>query len=361
MTPQNPKFKGRGAPVNPPNRYERTRVEDDWEQLDAADDELPAGARAVPTEFLPDKSQSLIVENHSPDVPFRFSMNPYRGCEHGCAYCYARPGHETLGMNAGLDFETKVLVKHDAVRLLRQELAKPSWRGDVIALSGVTDCYQPAERRFRLTRGLLEVMLEARQPVGIVTKNALVLRDLDILQPMAEQHLVHVNLSVTTLDSELARTMEPRTATPAARLRAIRDLSAAGVPARVIVAPIIPGLNDHEMPQILTAAKEAGARAAAYVLLRLPLAVAPIFTAWLAEYRPLAKERVEQLIRSTRGGELNDSQFGSRMRGKGPYADGIRRTFQMFTKKLDLDQPLPPLDSSRFRPPRSADGQLSLF
>jgi DNA repair photolyase len=361
MTSHRTNSKGRGAPVNPPNRFERTRVEDDWEQLDADDDELATGGRPVPTEFLPDNSRSLIVENHSPDVPFRFSMNPYRGCEHGCAYCYARPGHETLGMNAGLDFETKILVKHDAVRLLRQELAKPSWHAEVIAMSGVTDCYQPAERRFRLTRGLLEVMLEARQPVGIITKNALVLRDLDLLKPMAEQRLVHVNISVTTLDSELARTMEPRTATPAARLRAICELSAAGVPVNVIVAPIIPGLTDHELPQILSAAKEAGALAAGYVLLRLPLAVAPIFTEWLAAHRPLAKERVEQLIRSTRGGELNDSQFGRRMRGDGPYAEGIRRTFQLFTKKLGLDQPLPPLDSSHFQAPRGADGQLRLF
>ncbi len=286
------RFTGRGTDLAPPNRFEAVRQETDWEQL-AADDELLADERRVPTTFLPDKAQTLIRENNSPDVGFRFSINPYRGCEHGCAYCYARPGHETLGMNAGIDFETKVLVKHEAVKLLRKELNNPRWRCEPIMVSGVTDCYQPAERRFKLTRGLLEVLLEAKQPVCMITKNSLILRDLDLIRALAAENLISVALSITTLDAELARTLEPRTATPAARLRAVRELSAAGVPVRAMLAPLIPGLTDCEVPAILEAAKEAGARAAGFVMLRLPFAVAPIFMSWLQEHRPLAAERVE--------------------------------------------------------------------
>ncbi len=352
--------KGRGAGVDPPNRFERVHTEADWEQL-TPDDELVAQRRAVPTVFLPNATGRLITQNDSPDVPFRWSINPYRGCEHGCAYCYARPGHETLGLNAGLDFETKILVKQDAPRLLREELGHPAWQGESITLSGVTDCYQPAEREYRLTRGCLEVMLEARQPCAIITKNALVLRDLDLLVPLAERQLVHVYLSVTTLDEALARTLEPRTATPTARLRAIGRLAEAGVPVGVMVAPIIPGLNDSELPAILGAAAEAGAQSAGYVLLRLPLAVRPIFVEWLERCAPLKAERVQALIRSTRDGQLYDAQFGPRMRGTGPYADGIRQTFAVFARKHGLDGKLPPQDSSQFCPPRGASGQLRLF
>jgi DNA repair photolyase len=351
---------GRGTNLAPPNRFVAERQEADYEQL-AADDELLADERTVPTVFLPDNSATIIRENDSPDIPFRFSINPYRGCEHGCAYCYARPTHETLGMNAGLDFETKILVKHDAVNLLRKELNRKGWPAEPIMMAGVTDCYQPAERRFKLTRGILEVLLEARQPVCMITKNSLVCRDLDLLAPMAERRLVGVALSMTTLDAELARTLEPRTAAPAAKLRAIRALSAAGVPVRVMVAPIIPGLNDAEIPAVLTAAKEAGAIGAGYVMLRLPLNVAPVFTHWLRTHRPLAAERVEGLIREMRGGKLNDSQFGSRMHGKGTYADGIQQTFDLFVHKLGLDAPWEPLDSSQFRPPQIPGGQLRLF
>ncbi len=243
---------GRGVASSPPNRFERVHAESDLDGLEPGD-ELTTDHRPVPTTFLPNATRRIICENDSPDVPFRFSINPYRGCEHGCAYCYARPGHETLGLNAGLDFETKILVKEDAPRLLREELAHPAWQGEPITLSGVTDCYQPAERQYRLTRGCLEVLLEARQPCGIITKNALVLRDLDLLVPLAERNLVHVFLSVTTLDESLARRLEPRTATPSARLRAIGRLAAAGVPVGVMVAPIIPGLTDSEMPAILAA------------------------------------------------------------------------------------------------------------
>ena len=353
-------FTGRGAVVSPPNRFESTHSQADYEQL-AADDELLTDERKIATEFLPDHTKTIITENDSPDVGFRFSMNPYRGCEHGCAYCYARPGHEYLGMNAGLDFESRILVKHDAPALLRRELNKPSWQPEVIVISGVTDCYQPAERRFRLTRGLLEVLLEARHPVGLITKNSLVLRDIDLLEPLAKRNLVHVNLSITTLDAELARTLEPRTATPAAKLRAIRELSSRGIPVRVMVAPIIPGLTDQEVPEILAAAREAGASGAGYVMLRLPWAVAPIFTAWLHAHVPLKAARVESLIRSLRGGKLYDSSFGDRMSGSGAYADGIESTFNLFRSKYGLDGRLAPLDTSAFEPPRLAGGQMRLF
>lgn len=354
-----PRTVGRASGISPPNRFERVRVEDDLEQLDSAED-LP-DVRRVPTVFLPDRSRTFISTNDSPDVPFRFSINPYRGCEHGCVYCYARPSHELLGMNAGLDFESRIMVKHDAAEMLRAELADENWHGELIVLSGVTDCYQPAERKLRLTRGCLEVMLEARQPLGIVTKNALVTRDADLLARLAAENLVHVHVSITTLDSNLARTMEPRTATPEARLRTIRELAKAGVPTGVMTSPIIPGLNDQEIPAILAAAKEAGAASASYILLRLPFAVRPIFEEWITRNYPDKAPRVLALIRQTRGGRMNDSQWGRRMRGQGHYAEGIEKTFQIFRKKHGLDRPLAPLDHSKFAPPRPTSGQLRLF
>jgi DNA repair photolyase len=354
------RFTGRATNLAPPNRFVRERQEQDYEQL-AADDELLAEERAVPTVFLPDNAATLIRENDSPDIPFRYSLNPYRGCEHGCAYCYARPTHETLGMNAGLDFETKVLVKYDAVKLLRKELNRKSWTAEPIMISGVTDCYQPAERRFRLTRGILEVLLEAGQPMCLITKNSLVCRDIDLLGSLAQRRLASVAISLTTLDAQLAKTLEPRTATPAARLRAIRELTAAGVPVRVMIAPIIPGVNDAEIPSILASAKEAGACGAGHVMLRLPLNVAPIFIDWLRRHRPLAAPKVEALIREVRGGRLNDSRFGSRMRGQGAYAEGIDQTFDVYAARLGLDGAGPQLDSSQFRPPALVDGQMRLF
>jgi DNA repair photolyase len=353
------KVRGRGAQIEPANRFLATRREDDWEQL-AADDELLADDRRLPTEFLPDASQSIISENDSPDIGFRYSINPYRGCEHGCAYCYARPGHEYLGFNAGLDFETKVMVKHDAPTLLRKALARPSWRGESIAISGVTDCYQPAERRFGLTRGLLQVALEFRQSVSLVTKNALVLRDLDLLRELAALNLVQVYVSVTTLDAALAGMLEPRTSRPAARLEAVRRLVAASVPVGVLTAPVIPAVNDSELPALLRAAAEAGARTAGYVLLRLPLAVRPIFEDWLARNLPDRAERVLARVRDTRGGQMNDAEFGRRMRGQGEYAAGIRQTFEVFARRYGLDQRLPPHDTSLFRRPDRA-GQRRLF
>ncbi len=248
--------KRRGADDNPPNRFESVHCQPDFEHLEH---EPPSDEpRVVPTQFLADTTRTLITSNDSPDVGFKWSINAYRGCEHGCAYCYARPSHEVFGMGAGLDFETKILVKHDAPKLLRDELCRPKWTGELIVMSGVTDCYQPAERRFRLTRGLLEVMLEARQPVAIITKNSLVLRDIDILSELAKLRLVHVNISLTTLDATLSRTMEPRTSLPEARLRAVHELTAAGVPVRVMTAPMVPGLNDVEIPTLLKAAAEAG-------------------------------------------------------------------------------------------------------
>jgi DNA repair photolyase len=350
--------KGRGTPLAPPNRFEAVRVEDDFEQLESLDSGGNS-PRAAKTEFLPDHTKTIICENDSPDIPFRYSINPYRGCEHGCAYCYARPYHELLGMNAGLDFETKILVKQDGAKLLRRELARPSWRGEPITISGVTDCYQPAERRFGVTRGLLEVLSEARQATGLITKNALILRDLDLLAAMAERNLVQAAISLTTLDAELGRVLEPRTSSPEARLRAISELSAAGVHVRVMTAPLIPGLNDQELPELLSAARDAGAQSASFTLLRLPLAVAPVFLDWLDAHRPLLRSKVEALVREARDGKLNTSRFGNRMRGEGVYAEGVRNTFKVFCRKLGYGEPVP-LDTSQFCPPM-VDGQLRLF
>jgi DNA repair photolyase len=351
---------GRGSNLAPVNRFVAVHSAADYEQL-AADDELLAPERRISTVFLPDNSATIIRENDSPDIPFRFSINPYRGCEHGCAYCYARPTHETLGLNGGIDFESKIMVKHEAVALLRKELNARRWQPETIHIAGVTDCYQPAERKFRLTRGILEVLLEARNPLSIVTKNVLVVRDLDLLGELAARKLVAVGISLTTLDAELARTLEPRTATPASRLRAIRELSSAGVPVRAMLAPIIPGLTDNEIPSLLAAAKEAGAQGASYIMLRLPWSVAPVFTEWLKTNRPLAAERVLGLIGDVRGGKLNDPRFGSRMSGSGVYAEGIAKTFEVFRRKYGLDAPWPELDSSQFRPPQLPGGQLRLF
>jgi DNA repair photolyase len=355
-----PLAKGRGAQFNPPNRFGEPHHEPDFEHLEHDADYLES-LHNRPTEYLPDTSRTIVSENDSPDVGFRYSINPYRGCSHGCSYCYARPTHEYLGLGAGLDFETKVFVKEEAAELFREFLARPSWRPEPVTFSGVTDCYQPAERHYRLTRACLEVAVEARQPISIVTKNALVLRDLDLLRDLASERLVHVNLSITTLDAELARTMEPRTSTPAARLRAVRALTEAGVPVRVLVAPVIPGLNDSEIPAILAAVKEAGATGAGWVLLRLPWAVKPIFQEWLQRTQPEKVSRVEGRIRSTRGGKLSESAWSVRMRGTGELAEQIASVFRLFAKRYGLDGPLPEYDCTRFRPPRPRSGQLSLF
>ncbi len=349
--------KGRGSLINPPNRFEAIHTEDDFEHVEF--DDLQEVFPAPRTEYLPDDSKTVISENNSPDIPFRYSLNPYRGCAHGCSYCYARPTHEYLGFSAGLDFETKVLVKQRAPELLRQWLARDTWQPEVIVLSGVTDCYQPAEREFQLTRRCLEVAWEFRQPISIVTKNALVTRDLDVLGKMAERQLVHVALSITTLDETLARMMEPRTSAPSARLRVIGQLREAGVPVSVMVAPVIPGLNDSDLPAVLEAAAEAGASASSYILLRLPLTVRPIFFEWLQRTHPSKSRAVESRIRSCREGQLNDATFGQRMKGVGPMAEQIEQSFRVFSRRYGLDQRLPELCLSEFRSPQGS--QLRLF
>jgi DNA repair photolyase len=348
-----------GSQLDPPNRFDKTHVVPDFEQLEW-DDEYLRQRSDRPIQYLPDQSQSIVVENDSPDIPFRYSVNPYRGCAHGCSYCYARPYHEYLGLNAGLDFETRIFVKHEAPALLREFLARSSWRPEPIIFSGVTDCYQPAEREFRLTRQCLEVAHECHQPVSIITKNALVLRDLPVLSEMASRRLVHVNVSITTLDPELARVMEPRTSIPGARLRAVSALAEAGAPVRVMVAPIIPGLNDHEVPGVMEAARDAGATDARYTLLRLPLTVEPVFREWLLRTQPLKAEKVESLIRQTRQGKLSDSTWGQRMVGTGEMAEQIRSMFGVFRQKFGFSD-LPPLDCGQFQPPRVRTGQLRLF
>jgi DNA repair photolyase len=353
-------IKGRGAGVQPANRFVAVRQETVLEHVEH-DDEYLAQLDRPPTEYFPDHSQTVVTENNSPDVGFRYSINPYRGCSHGCSYCYARPYHEYMGLSAGLDFETKVFVKHNAADQLREFLAKPSWKPETIVFSGVTDCYQPAEREFRITRACLEAAAECRQPVGIITKNALVTRDIDILQRLAEHDAVRVSLSITTLDAELARVMEPRTSSPDARLRAIRELTAAGIPTNVMTAPIIPGLNDSEMPAMLTAAREAGAQWAGYVLLKLPMAVKDVFTDWLRRSYPDRAEKIESLIRSTRAGHLSDSQFGRRQVGTGNVANLISDTFDLWTRKLGYNPEHGKLNADAFIPPRPATGQLHIF
>jgi len=354
-----PARQGRGAGISPPNRFVAARQAPDFTDLGAEDLEALQADRQ--TRFLPDNSKSIVSENNSPDVPFRYSLNPYRGCEHGCAYCYARNTHEYLGFNAGLDFESRILVKHDAAALFRAFLARDGWKPEEIAFSGVTDCYQPAERQYRLTRQCLEVALEFRQPVGIVTKNALICRDLDLLRELAALRLVHANISVTTLDAGLAGRLEPRTSRPLARLRAIELLAATGVPTRIMLAPVIPGLNDEEIPALLAAGKQAGAQSAAYILLRLPLAVEPIFLDWLARHLPSRAARIESLIRQSRAGALSSSGWGTRMRGSGRLAEQIERIFQVFRRRLLLDRPLPAHDFTQFRRPGPGERQLKLF
>lgn len=349
-----------GSHLNPPNRFEKLHREADFEHLEW-DQEHLREVQARPIEYVVDRSQTIVSENQSPDIPFRYSVNPYRGCIHACAYCYARPTHEYLGFNAGLDFETKIVIKPDAAELLRQFLGRKNWVSESIAFSGVTDCYQPAEREHRLTRQCLEVVSECKQAVSIITKNALIVRDLDLLAPMAKQRLVRTFVSVTTLDPKLARDMEPRTSIPEARLRAISMLASAGVPVGVMVAPIIPGLNDAEIPAILSAARQAGATAAGYVMLRLPLTVEPVFREWLERTQPNKVERVLERLREMRGGKLNQADFGARMVGSGVLADQIKQMFMVFRDKLGMGEKLPAVDTSLFTPPLPKTGQLRLF
>ena len=346
-----PPPRGRGSPTQPPNRFERVAVE--------LDPEFAAEAPGPRTEFLRDHSRSIISRNESPDISFGASLNPYRGCEHGCAYCYARPYHEYLGFSAGLDFETRIVVKSDAPALLRAELARPGWKPEPLAMSGVTDCYQPVERRLEITRSCLAVLAEFRQPVGIVTKNHLVTRDLDHLRALAGHSAASVHISITTLDPDLANRLEPRASRPAHRLEAIRELAAAGIPVGVLVAPVIPGLNEHEIPAILDAAGKAGARFAGYTVLRLPYAVKDIFRAWLEAHFPDRVERVLNRVRDLRGGALNVSTFGERFRGEGVQADDLATLFRVARRRAGLDPRGPALSVAAFRRPPGP--QLELF
>ena len=353
MPPGQRALRGRGATDNPSNRFEPLRViaTETW-----TDPEDPAPR----TVLLRDATRAILAHNQSPDVGFDTSINPYRGCEHGCIYCYARPTHEYLGFSAGLDFETKILVKEDAPALLRKALMSTRWQPRPIAMSGVTDPYQPAERRLRLTRGCLEVLAEFRNPVMIVTKNHLVTRDMDLLAQLATDHAAAVAVSVTSLRPELQRVMEPRTSTPARRLEAIRRLAEAGVPVRAMVAPVVPGLTDEEIPTILEAVADAGATGARYILLRLPHGVKDLFADWLEAHFPDRKERVLNRVREVRSGGLNDPRFRTRMTGEGVYADHIRQLFEAARRRHGLDAAGVELSTAAFRRPR-ADGQLGFF
>lgn len=344
--------RGRGALSNPSSRFEKLHVEPDPE-----DGSEPSPARR--TEFYRDTSETLINYNDSPDIGFEASMNPYRGCEHGCIYCYARPTHEYLGFSAGLDFETRIMVKDRAPQLLRAELSSPRWKPQVIALSGVTDPYQPVERKLRITRGCLEVLAEFRNPVGIVTKNHLVTRDIDLLSVLARSAAAMVYISVTTLDQELASRMEPRTSQPQHRLDAMARLADAGIPVGVMVAPVVPGLTDHEMPAILAAAAAAGARSAGYVVLRLPHGLSSLFPEWLQAHYPLRSEKVLSQIRSVREGKLNSAEFGTRFQGKGTLADQIAQIFRVSCQRHGIQARSPSLSVADFR--RPGGQQLDLF
>lgn len=344
-------MRGRGAAENPTNRFESLALDLTPEE----DEENPL----PPTQYFKDRSRSLISFNDSPDVGFGASLNAYRGCEHGCIYCYARPTHEYLGLSLGLDFETKIFVKTDAPRLLRRELSSPRWKPQVLFMSGVTDCYQPAERRLKLTRACLEVLAEFQNPVAIVTKNHLVTRDVDLLSRLAEANAARVFLSVTTLDDGLRKKMEPRTSPPRQRLEAVETLSRAGVPTGVMVAPVIPAVTDSEIPAILKAAREAGARYASYVVLRLPYGVKEVFDNWLFRHFPERREKVLHRISELRGGKLNDPRFGFRMRGEGVFADQIRSLFEIAHRKYGFEREGPELSTEGFKKPKGF--QFSLF
>lgn len=354
--------RGRGAGLNPGNRYEMVRLHVLGEHLDQTQDDPDASGPQVQTQVIPDRTRTLINHVDSPDLGFNWSINPYRGCEHGCIYCYARPDHERLGMSCGLDFETKIVAKLEAPTILRRELSNPKWRGETIIMSGVTDCYQPLEAKLRLTRGCLEVMAECRQPVGIITKNRLVTRDIDLLTDLARHHAVRVAISLTTLDNQLAAKLEPRASSPGERLKAMRELTDAGVPVAVMTAPIVPGLTDREIPALLQAASEAGALSAGFVLLRLPHQIKALFLDWLARHFPERAGHVESLIRQTHGGALYDSTFGVRRRGEGEIARQIGHLFSIFSRRYGLDRAMSSLSSENFRPPRvTAQGQGMLF
>jgi len=348
--------RGRGAGLNFTGRFEpvtREEFDDGWQTLE----ELPP----FRTEVQIEKPRTIITRNESPDIPFDRSINPYRGCEHGCIYCFARPTHAFMGLSAGIDFEARLFAKPDAPKLLERELSKPGYKPRVIAIGTNTDPYQPIEKEWRIMRQILEVLDAANHPVSIVTKSALIMRDIDILGRMAARGLAWAGLSVTTLDRKLARSMEPRAATPPRRLEAIRALSEAGIPTAIMMAPIVPGLNDHEIERVLDSGKAAGALEASYVLLRLPLEVSPLFRDWLLRNYPDRYRHVMSLVRSMRGGKDYDAEFGKRMKGAGPYAWQIARRFEMAAKRLELTRTRRNLACDQFVPPSGSGVQLSLL
>jgi DNA repair photolyase len=350
-----PAHKGRGAVSNPTGRFEKFYIQPDPES-DLQEDET--GPR---TEFFTDHTESIFAKNQSPDVPFDLSINPYRGCEHGCAYCFARPSHEYLGFSAGLDFESKIMVKPNAAKLLREEFSSPKWKPQVVAMSGVTDCYQPIERKLKITRSCLEVFVEARNPIAMITKNFLITRDIDLLKELTRFEAVAVFISITTLDPKLASRLEPRASLPAKRLEAIRVLKEAGIPTGIMMAPVIPGLTDHEIFPLLDAAAKAGASSAGYVLLRLPYGVKDVFEQWLEAHYPLRKEAVLSRIRATRDGKLYESEFSERMKGSGLIAEQIHQQFEIATRRSGLSgaRRTPELSIAHFR--RPSEPQLELF
>ena len=359
-------LRGRGTADNPHNRFERLRAIEDAEfaeserlrRADPEDDTGPDQTRHD-TKFFSDPSRRLLATNESPDLPFDTSLNPYRGCEHGCIYCYARPTHEYLGFSAGLDFENRILVKQAAPELLRRELSSRRWKPQTVAIGAVTDPYQPVERRLCITRRCLEVFAEFRNPISIVTKSALVTRDIDILAQLVPFDAVHVNVSITTLDPELHRVMEPRSATPARRLAAIEALVRSGIPVSAMVAPVIPGLNDSEIPAIVSAAARAGAQSASRIVLRLPLAVAPLFADWLERHFPDRAQKVLNRVRDMRRGRLNDPHFHTRFRGTGLFNDQIQALFELSCRRAGLATNAPTLSAGAFQ--RPDEPQLSLF
>lgn len=346
--------------MEPGNRFESVHLEVLGEHVEQERTERGADGRRVRTRVLRDEARTVINRVESPDLPFGWTLNPYRGCEHGCIYCYARPTHEMLGFSTGLDFETRIMAKFDAPSLLREELAAERWRGEPIMMAGVTDAYQPVEARLNITRGCLELIAQCRQPISIVTKNRLILRDLDLLGELARHDAVRVAVSVTTLDGELAGRIEPRATCPRDRLWVIRRLAGAGIPVTVMVGPVIPGLTDHELPGILKAAANAGARSAGYILLRLPHQVKALFDEWLERCYPDRRDRVLGLVRQMRGGALYDAAFSQRLRGTGPLAEQIHKTFEVFSRKYGLDGEPGAPSGGAFRRPAFSD-QLSLF
>ena len=345
--PPAPPVKGRGATFNPENRFRREGREAFDDGWDANEEPLAPQKTVVAIQ----RSRTIIARNDSPDIPFTQSINPYQGCEHGCIYCYARPSHAYLDLSPGLDFETKLFAKPNAAELLRAELSRPGYVCDPIALGSNTDPYQPIEREWKVTRSILEVLAECEHPFSIVTKSARVERDIDLIAPMAAKNMARVFVSVTTLDHELARTLEPRATAPRRRLQAIKALSDAGIPVGVLVAPVIPQLNDRDLEAILDAAAANGARHAGWILLRLPHEVAPLFREWLDAHYPLRAAHVMSLIHDLRGGRDNDPRFGSRMRGSGEFATLIERRFALAVKRLGLNRERTPMDTTRFKPP----------